>query len=347
MKAAIVEQPGVLVVRDIPAPQVGDYDALCEMLYGATCTGTDQHLIAGRFPWPVRYPTILGHESIGRGREVGKRVRNFKPGDLLTRVGTPAPLDSGLDVIWGGYAQYGIAKDHWAMREDGLPEREWSGYRINQRLPDDFNPAAATMIITWRETLSYLTRMQKTLKVSESLKVSWLVIGSGGNGLAFAAHAHNRSATSVVVLGSAAREDTARAVGATDTFDYRAADVIGRIGQLYPEGFDFIIDAVGKVGQLDAALPLLKPGGVVGIYGIDDWGSCTLTPTRARSTFTFYNGGYDEEETHEQIVADIQAGKLKAEHWLDLRHPFALSDINQAFEALHERKMVKAVVRLN
>jgi threonine dehydrogenase-like Zn-dependent dehydrogenase len=232
------------------------------------------------------------------------------------------------------------------MREEGLPEREWRGYRINQRLPDDFDPAAATMIITWRETLSYLTRMVKTLK-DETFGYSLLVIGSGGNGLAFAAHGHKHGATTVVVLGSAARKDTARAVGATDTFDYRATDVIARIGQAYPEGFDFIIDAVGKAGQLDAALPLLKPGGAVGIYGIDDWGSCTLTPTRARGTFTFYNGGYDEEETHEQVVADIQTGKLKAEHWLDLRHPFALSDINQAFEALRERKMVKALVRLS
>jgi len=49
MKAAILEKIGVLKVRDIPEPLVGDYDVLCEMLYGATCTGTDQHNIYGRF----------------------------------------------------------------------------------------------------------------------------------------------------------------------------------------------------------------------------------------------------------------------------------------------------------
>jgi L-iditol 2-dehydrogenase len=318
------------------------------MLYGATCTGTDQHLIAGRFPWPVNYPTVLGHESIGRVIRVGRRVRNFKPGDLVTRVGTPPTPGSGLAVNWGGYAQYGIAKDHWAMREDGLPEREWTGYRINQPLPANFDPAAATMIITWRETLSYLTRMFKTLLTGpEPYRAALLVLGSGGNGLAFAAHAHNRGATSVVVVGSSAREPNARAVGAMDYYDYRAVDVVERVGQAYPQGFDFIIDAVGKTGQLDAALPLLRPSGVVGIYGIDDWGSCVLTPTRARGTFTFYNGDYDEEETHAQVVADIQAGRLDATHWLDLQHPFALSDINSAFEALHERRMVKAVVKLS
>jgi D-arabinose 1-dehydrogenase-like Zn-dependent alcohol dehydrogenase len=341
MKAAIVQKPGTLVVSDIPQPQPGDYEALCEMLYGATCTGTDQHLIAGRFPWPVRYPTILGHESIGRVIAVGKRVHRFKVGDLVTRVGAPALPDVGLDINWGGYAEYGIARDHWAMREDGLPESEWGAYRVNQVLPPDFDPAAATMIITWRETLSYLTRMG----VGEGAKL--LVVGSGGNGLSFAAHGHNRGAAVVAMIGSAGRAETAHAVGVDDYYDYRAANLVETLQARYPQGFDFVIDAVGKAGQLDLVLPLAKHGGMVGIYGIDDYGQCTLNPTRARGTFTFYNGGYDEEETHTQVVAYVQQGKLKAEHWLDLQHPYKLTEINRAFDDLRTRKMVKAVIQLH
>jgi len=344
MKAAIVERPGALVVRDIPMPQVGEYDALCELLYGATCTGTDQHLIHGRFPWPVHYPTILGHESIGRVVAVGSKVRHYRPGDLVTRVGAPPPPNTGLDVNWGGYAEYGIAKDHWAMREDGLPEEQWAGHRINQKLPPNFDPAGATMMITWRETLSYYTRLLQTGQRSAS--VSALVIGSGGNGLAFAAHARNLGAATVAMLGNAERETTARAVGATVYADYRAGDAIERCRQSHPDGFEVIIDAVGKAGLLDQALPLLKPAGVIGIYGIDEFGACALNPARARGTFTFYNGGYDEAETHEQVVALVQQGKLRAEHWLALDQPFALADINQAFEALRNREMVKAVIRL-
>ena len=51
MKVAMVEKAHVLLVREVPDPQIGEYDVLCKMLYGATCTGTDQHIIAGRFPW--------------------------------------------------------------------------------------------------------------------------------------------------------------------------------------------------------------------------------------------------------------------------------------------------------
>ena len=49
MKAAVVEKPGVLSVRDVPEPVRGPYDCLCEILYGATCTATDLHIIAGTF----------------------------------------------------------------------------------------------------------------------------------------------------------------------------------------------------------------------------------------------------------------------------------------------------------
>ena len=39
MKAANVEKPGVLRVRDVPRPVPGECEALCELLYGATQTG--------------------------------------------------------------------------------------------------------------------------------------------------------------------------------------------------------------------------------------------------------------------------------------------------------------------
>jgi len=339
MKAAVVEKPGQLTIRQIPEPPLGDYDARCAMLFGAVCAGTDQHLIGGNFPWPIQYPTILGHESIGRIVEVGPRVRHFKIGDVITRVGTTPP--EGLHANWGGFAQWGIARDHQAMKEDGLPDEEWSGHRINQIVPPDIDPASATMMITWRETLSYITR----LGVKAGAQV--LVLGSGGNGHAFVAHATNLGAARVALTGSARRADVAREIGATHFYDYTDANWAARIAEDFPQGFDVIIDAVGKRGQMDAALPLLKPGGTIGIYGLDDWNSLTLNPAQARGTFTYYNGGYDEAETHDQVIAFMRAGKLNARHWLNLDEPFALDDIHAAFDALRSRKLIKALIQLS
>jgi len=341
MRAAIVEKPGVLVVRDIPPPVMGEYDVLCELLCGATCTGTDQHIIYGRMPWPIHYPVVLGHESVGRAVEVGPRVRYLEEGDLITRVGTPPAEDGSFDIAWGGYTELGIARDHRAMREDGRPEELWRGYRVNRVIPDEIDPAAATMIITWRETLSYLSRM------GVGAGSSVLVIGSGGNGLAFAAHARNLGAAEVVMVGSPLREGNARAVGVSKLFDYHAEQIDEEICEAYPDGFDYLIDAVGKTGQIDRVLPVLRPEGTVGLYGIDDFDNAAINPRRARGTFTYFNGGYDEADTHDAVIGFMRDGALDAGVWLDLEHPFELDSIHDAFDALRGRKMVKAVIRLH
>ncbi len=340
MKAAMIEKPGVLAIHEIPQPAVGDYDALCEILYGATCTGTDQHLLFGRFPWPVNYPTVLGHESVGRVVQVGAKVKTYKVGDLISRVGTLPAADGAFDINWGGFAEFGIARDHVAAKADGVPEAEWGGYRVNQVIPTDIDPAAATMMITWRETLSYLTRMNA---VGPGKDV--LVLGSGGNGLSFLAHSVNLGARAAM-LGSDSREATAKALGAADYFSYKDGDVNAAMLKSFPAGFDIIIDAVGKKGILDAALGVLKPGGIITMYGLDDYGLGALNPLNARGTFTYYVGGYDEAETHEQVVAYMRQGKLNAAHWLNMDTPYPLEKIGDAFQAILDRKMVKALVKI-
>lgn len=340
MKAAVIERPGVLAVWDIPQPEMGEYDALCELLYGATCSGTDRHLLHGRFPWGVSYPTVLGHESVGRVVAVGPKVRHFRVGDVITRVGTVASPQGDFNVHWGGFSQMGIAKDHWAMAADGLPPSEWSGWRWNQVVPPDISPAAATMLTTWRETLSYSNRLG--IKAGATV----LVIGTGGNGLSYVNHAANLGASRVAVVGSATRRDVAQRIGATDFYDFRATDWSAALKDAQPRGFDFIIDAVGKAGSLDEALPHVRPGGMVAIYGIDDYHNYRINPDRAPGTFTFAKYGYDEAETHQQVVDFVRCGKLDAANWFDMDASYPLDRINDAFAALDRRETVKALVKL-
>lgn len=338
MRAAVVEAPGKLVVREVPEPVPGPYEALCRLIYGATCTGTDQHILRGRFPWPVDYPTILGHESVGRVERVGEEVRHLRPGDLITRVG--APPSGGASATWGGFAEWGLARDHRAMREDGLPEREWSPHRINEVVPPDLATADATMMITWRETLSYLER------VGVGPGASVLVVGSGGNGLAFAAHAANGGAGRIALVGSAGRERAARAVGATHFADYRGPDPAAATCLGLPGGYDVVIDAVGRRDSLDPFLPCVRDGGAVAVYGVDDWGGVTIRPQRARGSFVWSSRGYDEPEAHDAVVGLMRAGRLRAAPWFEGAGPFALEEIASAFEAVRERRCVKALIRL-
>jgi threonine dehydrogenase-like Zn-dependent dehydrogenase len=226
------------------------------------------------------------------------------------------------------------------MQEDGVSLKPWPDARRNRVLPEGMDPAAATMVITWRETLSYLTRM------GVAPRTSLLVFGSGGNGLAYTNHAVRVGAYPVAMIGSADREGVARRAGVTHYFDYTGGDLPAEVSAAVPEGFDFVLDAVGKKGAADLGLRFLKAGGTLGIYGLHDFGQCTITPLNSKGTFTFYNDGYDEAETHEQVMALIDRGRLDASLWLDLAHPWPLAQINEALDAVRQRKVVKALIRI-
>ena len=180
MLAAVVTPKKTLEVRPLPIPRFGPYEVLVEMRFGATCAGTDQRVIDHGHPRPLRYPGILGHESVGRVIAVGEKVTSFAVGDLITRVG--APETEEISSIWGGFAQYGVARDWQAMERDGLDEALYKKSRVNKVVPPDIPERVAPMIITWRETLSYA----RHIGVQKGMRV--LIAGSGANALAFTNH---------------------------------------------------------------------------------------------------------------------------------------------------------------
>lgn len=339
MKAAVINNHQ-LEIWDVPEPKIGDYEVLCQMEYGATCAGTDLRLMAGGHPNPISYPTILGHESVGRVVEVGKKVKNFHIGQLISRVGAPGGLLDGLSASWGGFAEFGIAKDYWEMAKDGVDIALWNRNRVNQVIPAEISAREAPMIITWRETLSYTQR----LGVREGDKVA--VVGSGANSLAFAAHAYNLGAQ-VIVVGSESRRGSFLHVGAEKYYDYKE-DTFPE--QILADGYhdiDFVIDGVGNAATDNKVLPLLCRDGTVAVYGWNDRKTCGINPFLSKHSFRVYNDSYDEEETSQDVYTFILKGMLHASDWYDMEHPVLLQDISKAYESLRRHEAFKYLIELN
>ena len=343
MKAAVVNTQGKLEIWDVPMPEVGPYDVLCEMCYGATCAGTDIHLMDGLHPRPVTFPTILGHESVGRVVEVGCKVRNFRIGDLVSRVGAPAGLLPGLNINWGGFAQFGIARDHWEMRMDGIDASQWNSYRVNQIIHPDISEKTAPMLITWRETLSYTNR----IGVREGKTV--LLIGSGANALAFAAHCCNLGAKTIVV-GSASREQVFHTFPICGYVNYRSENLLEEVRDkmhlLQASELDFILDGVGGSDVANAVLPLLKKDGSFCNYGWNGRRYYGLNPFNAAHSFRIYSDGYDEEESNSQAQQMVLEGKLFAQPWYDMDNPVPLSEIGRAYDSLRRHEALKYLIEL-
>ena len=76
----------VELVRDVPVPEIGPYEALIRMKTCGFCNGTDFHIIRGEMPVTVdSFPTLLGHEGVGDIVELGSKVRNYKIGRASCR----------------------------------------------------------------------------------------------------------------------------------------------------------------------------------------------------------------------------------------------------------------------
>lgn len=341
MKAAVVVAPGQLEMRDLPAPEPGDYQVLCEHLFGAVCAGTDRHLIRGELPLPgIEYPFVLGHETIGRVIAVGPKVRHFALGDLITRTGYPA--SDGLKAFWGGFTEQGLATDAAAMREDGLPEAAWQPHLINRTLPPGTDPAAATMMITWRETYSYIAR----LGVRPGSRVA--ILGSGGNGFSFLVMARALGAETVVMVGNPHWAELAVRAGASGFVDYRG-DVAAGLAGACASGYDLVLDAVGRTGALEQTIDQLTPGGKMALYGIDDLRERMgyLQTLSERGIETHGPGEYSEAEAHDAVVALLEAGRLDAGIWFDPAKPTPLARLLDAIDAIDAKRSLKALIQLH
>src|SRR5438132_5899055 len=91
MKAVVFHAIGDIRIDDVPEPKLeAPTDAIVRLTASAIC-GTDLHFVRGTVP-DMKPGTILGHEGVGVVEEVGKAVRNFRPGD---RVVVPSTIGCG------------------------------------------------------------------------------------------------------------------------------------------------------------------------------------------------------------------------------------------------------------
>lgn len=337
MLVAVTDGRGNLCVRQATLPSIGPYEALLEMRFGATCAATDQRVIDGGHPRPLQYPGILGHESVGRVIALGEKVTSFHPGDLITRVGAPALGE--LAPLWGGFAQYGVATDWQAMRRDGFGEDRWRKARVQRVVPPGHRRAC-------RADDDYLARN------AQLCHSRWRGGGHGGLGDRFGRQrAGDHRPLRLCRLprgghGSAARESLARRAGASAYLDYHAAQLPSRLRELFPRGIDRIFDAVGYARNVNEALPLVRPGACVGVYGRHARSDYGVNPFLAAHTCRLYCDGYDESETHEEVVSRIRSGALDASLYYDCARPVPLEQIAQAYADLRERRAVKYLIDL-
>ena len=214
MKAIVQDKyglPGVLELREVDRPIVGDDDVLVRV-HATSVNALEWHLMTGT-PYLVR-PTAgmlrpkratLGADVAGRVEAVGKNVTRFRPGD-----------DVFGDISAGAYAEYVSARERSLV----------------------FKPANVTFEQAAAVPVAGLTALQGLRDIGQIQSGQKVLINGASGGVGtFAVQIAKSFGAEVTAVCSTRNVATARSIGADHVFDYTKEDFT-QSGQLYDLMFD-------------------------------------------------------------------------------------------------------------
>ena len=252
------------IQRRHPRPQ----DIQIEILYCGVCH-SDLHTVRNEWEsvMPTAYPCVPGHEIVGRVVKAGSAVKKFKEGDLAAvgclvdscgvcpscRAGDEQFCDNMATftynsedkqiggVTYGGYSQSIVVTEGFALR-----------------VPKQLNLAAtAPLLCAGITTYSPLRHWN----VKKGQKVG--IVGLGGLGHMGLKFAHAFGANVVLFTTSPNKTEDALRLGADEVvISKNEAEMQKHLGS-----FDFILDTVSAVHDLNSYIALLKRDGTLTLVG--------------------------------------------------------------------------------
>ncbi len=341
MKALVVTANHELELRDISQPEPGPYEALVKIKACGICSTTDRELIKGTQPYNDKYPCVLGHEAVGEVVELGAKARGFKKGDLVTRPTAiyPGTTRDGLSSAWGGFAEFGIVRDHRAMELDGdfSLANDYTALRQNV-VPAGLDAGQAILAIALGETCSWFWQLPSVA----GKRVC--VAGTGIAGLSIALWSKLAGAATVVVIGRRdERLQLARAVAADDVVNAArekdpAAAAVDRLGGKA----DFFFEAVGQKDQLRLGLSIVKTGGTIAIYGVPEKNHYALDWSWIPGGVVIARPSADEHVGYAWACDILKRGIVKSATLMT--HQWPLADYQKAFAAIDAGAVVKGML---
>lgn len=261
MKAAVVEKPGVITIKEIPVPEINDDEVLIKIKYTGIC-GTDYSIYKGLYS-ADKLPMVAGHEFSGVIEKMGKNVIGLKEGDRVTAdinmsCGVCFYCRRGQKLMCKSFTQLGIHTDGTYAEYVKAP---WEQVHV---LPDDLDFMSGAFI----EPVSCVIHSSKAMDVRIGSSVA--VIGCG-LGILHAAVAVLRGAAPVIIIGdNEKRLQIAKDMGVDYIINInQTPDTVSEVRRLTQgRGADYVIEAVGNPKTYEQAFDMVRPGGTVSAFGI-------------------------------------------------------------------------------
>ncbi|HET8563575.1 MAG TPA: zinc-binding dehydrogenase [Candidatus Binatia bacterium] len=343
LSVAVIEHERLEIV-DVPEPTPGPYEAKIRTEAVCLCNATDRKLIEGHFPGVEKYPLLLGHETVGIVEAVGERVRYFKPGDRVVGGLLLKTTDQRYNSGWGGFSQYLLAGDHKAMVVDDVAtiENGWfEVYEIMRTVPKSIPVEDAAMLCTWREVYGAFGdfNLQKGNNI--------VIFGAGPVGLSFIKFARLLGLGFIACVEPRREKHSKALEMGADVAISPDETSLENLKRENGKPFDALIDAVGRESIINAALPLVKLGGSVCVYGVIDTSSICVEKSKGPYNFNLLIHQWPtrarEADAQEPLCRWIEEGKLSHREFISAEYP--IQEINQAFEQSKTGLPIKTLLR--
>lgn len=324
MKAAVFEKEGVLVVKDVPKPQIMKEDEVIIEVELCSICGTDVHIMATPPGYPATPNTILGHELVGKVVEIGTKVSSVTVGDRV--VVNPNDYCGTCDYCKNNQPNFCTSIEAMGIDVNGgfaefVKTSEKVVYKISDSLPAE--------IAAFAEPLACLLNGTKKLRVNPGESV--VVIGAGTIGLMFIQMMKAAGAYPIIVSEpNVNRRSFAVKSGADFVVDPTETDIEGFVKNIVPLGADYAIEVVGS--QMMPAIKTVRKGGTVLLFGVNS----KAVPQVVQSRITQYEidvkGTWIANATFPLAVKILESGVLNLKQLIT--HTFALEDTSKGIQTL-------------
>ena len=356
-------QPLSIEQVDVAGPKAG------EVLVRIVATGvchTDAFTLSGDDP-EGQFPVILGHEGGGIVEEVGAGVTSLKVGDHVIPLYTPEcgeckfcrsgktnlcqkiRVTQGRGLMPDGTSRFSL---------DGKPLLHYMGTSTFSEytvLPEisvaKINKAAPLekVCLLGCGITTGIGAVLNTAKVEPGASVA--VFGMGGIGLSVVQGAVMAKAGRIVVVDTnPAKFEMAKLLGATDFInpkDYPDTPIQQVIVELTDGGVDYSFECIGNVHVMRSALECCHKGWgesiIIGVAGAGQ--EISTRPFQLVTGRVWRGSAFGGVKGRSQLPGYVErylAGDIKIDEMITEVLP--LERINEAFELMHEGKVIRSVI---
>ncbi len=338
MKALVYSEPKKFSIQDVDRPQCGPKQVIIQVKSCGVCK-TDVHIHQGHFI--SRFPLTPGHEFAGVIDEVGSGVVVFKKGERVTADNT---------VLCGEC--YYCRKDQPLFCENfySLGVNGPGGFAeyvlVNQDKVFPISDALSFDQAAFAEPTACAMHGMDMIDVQCGDDV--LLFGSGPTGIILAQFLKYGGAGNLVVAAPTKfKLDLIEELGIARTVQVDRNDHsvhTKKIKEMFPRGFDIVIDATGFAPMLEQCVQFSKCGAKVIVYGV-----CSEEDRIQVSPYEFFAkelkliGSFAQTHCFDRALKYLENGTVKVNRLVT--HSFPLVEYDKALgTVINGRDNIKVMI---